>query len=70
MKKKELEELAAELFHSMDNEGISYYFTQYGYDEKDFEKLGFDTKEISKAVEGINYLNSIYSDLEEMMGDE
>ena len=66
---KSKNELVKELFYKMDNEGVSYFFTEfYGTDDKKLlKKLGYDTKQIDKAVENLKYLDSIYYDLEEMI---
>lgn len=67
MTKKEKMKLAEELFYRIDNEGLSYYFTQYGPDLESLEKLGFDMDRIKKAMDNLDYLNEVFSDLEDMM---
>lgn len=67
---KEKQELASDIFYKMESEGPSYYFTSYGPDYATLEKLGFDIDKIKEAVKGANYLDGIYSELEEMGFDE
>jgi len=66
----EKQELASDLFYKMDSEGVSYYFTSYGPDYKSLEKLGFDIAKIKEAVKGANYLDTVHSKLEDMMGED
>ncbi len=60
------QEIASDLFYKMDSEGVSYYFTSYGPDYDALKKLGFDVDKIKKAVESANYLDTVFSEIEEM----
>jgi len=64
------QELASELFSTLENEGPLYYFTQYGSDIDKFVKLGFDREKLEKARESARYLDGISSTLEDMMEEE
>jgi len=67
---KKKQELASDLFNKMDSEGVYYYFCSYGPDYGDLKKLGFDVDKIKEAVKHAMYLDSVYSELEEMGFDE
>lgn len=40
-----------ELYCKVDSEGFGYYMLQYGPDLEAIERLGYDRKEVEKAIE-------------------
>lgn len=54
-----------ELFAKVDSEGFGYYMLQYGPDIDAIERLGFDRKEVERAIEVLSAVEN-----EIMKGEE
>jgi len=68
--KKDRQQLS-DLYSCIDNEGVSYYFTNYYTveDERILKKAGFNTSAIEDALSGVDILDEVFTELEQYSED-
>lgn len=60
-------QLAAKVHQDMESEGLYEYFCFHGPGFEDLVKLGFDLEKIQSALKASMYLDSVFSEVEEMV---